>query len=104
MNAFSTSSPRAPRVAALTALAWPFVMVAINGIGTGLVFSVNRLAAEAGIPFIAYVFWAALFAGVVFAMIIFGESLSPWLWAALAFMFAGLATMNAQRPAARRSA
>ena len=42
------------------------------------------------------------FAGVVFAMVIFGESLSPWLWAALALMLAGLATMNTRRPDAVR--
>ena len=70
MNAFPTSSPRAPRLAALATLAWPFVMLAVNGVGTGLAFSINRLAAEAGVPFIAYVFWAALFAGV--ALLLFG--------------------------------
>ena len=64
----TATSRRAPRLAAAT-VAWPFVMLAINGVGTGFNFSVNRLAAEAGVPFVAYVFWAALFAGTVLLLI-----------------------------------
>ena len=65
MNTCPAPSPRAPRFAAGALTAWPFAMLAINGVGTGLAFSVNRLAAEAGVPFIAYVFWASLLAGGV---------------------------------------
>ena len=63
MNAFLDSTARARPLAGLAALTWPFVMLAVNGVGTGLVFSINRLAAEGGVPFIAYVFWGSLFAG-----------------------------------------
>ena len=69
MNATPASSTRVGRRAASGTLAWPFVMLAINGVGTGLVFSVNRIAAVAGVPFIAYVFWAALLAGATLLLI-----------------------------------
>ena len=50
MIARAQTSPRA-------SLLWPFVMLGVNGVSSGLVFSLNRLAAEGGVPFIAYVFW-----------------------------------------------
>jgi drug/metabolite transporter (DMT)-like permease len=53
-----------------------------------------------GPVFFSAVNYIAPIAGVVFAMAIFGESLSPWLWAALGLMFAGLAIMNTRRRAA----
>ena len=58
-------------------LAWPYVMLAVNGIGTGLVFSINRLAAEAGVPFIAYVFWAALLSGAALLLIGLALGIAP---------------------------
>ena len=63
MNALLDSGSRERPLATFAALVWPFVMLAVNGVGTGLAFSINRLAAEGGVPFIAYVFWGALFAG-----------------------------------------
>ena len=40
-------------------------MLFIAGISFGLIFSLNRIAITDGIPFIPYVFWQALGAGVV---------------------------------------
>ena len=39
-------------VSAITSLIWPLTMLAITGIGTGLTFSLNRIATTEGIPFI----------------------------------------------------
>ncbi len=64
MNA-SGSPPRAHRLANAASLAWPFVMLAVNGIGSGFILSLNRLAAEGGVPFIPYIFWASLFGGLI---------------------------------------
>jgi len=40
-------------------------MLAINGVGSGFLISLNRLAAEGGVPFIPYIFWASLIAGTI---------------------------------------
>jgi drug/metabolite transporter (DMT)-like permease len=45
----------------LTAL----IMLFACGGTYGLIFSLNRLAVDDGIPFLAYVFWQALFGGVI---------------------------------------
>ena len=63
-------------------LLWPFVMLAVNGVSSGLVFSLNRLAAEGGVPFIAYVFWASLIAGVLLLIVAFAAGTPPPLTAA----------------------
>lgn len=52
-------------VSAITSLIWPLTMLAITGIGTGLTFSLNRIATTEGIPFIPYVFWSCLLSGVL---------------------------------------
>lgn len=41
-------------------LVWPLTMLAVTGIGTGLTFSLNRIATVDGIPFVPYVFWSCL--------------------------------------------
>ena len=63
-----------------------------------LMFEMVRIK---GPVFFSTVNYIAPIAGVVFGMIIFGETLSPWLWAALVLMLAGLATMNTRRPDVR---
>ena len=75
MTARAQLLPRAP-------LFWPFVMLAANGVASGLLFSLNRLAAEGGVPFIAYVFWASLFAGGVLLIASFAAGTPPPLSAA----------------------
>jgi len=41
------------------------LLIFVAGINFSFLFSVNKIAAEAGVPFFAYVFWYALGAGVV---------------------------------------
>ena len=45
------------------------LFIFIAGINFSFLFSVNKVATEAGVPFFAYVFWYALGAGVVLLMI-----------------------------------
>ena len=45
------------------------LFIFIAGINFFFLFSVNKVATEAGVPFFAYVFWYALGAGVVLLMI-----------------------------------
>ena len=71
MSPSGDASPPAPD-ATLAARAWPFVMLVVNGIGSGFTLSLNRLAAEGSVPFIPYIFWASLFAGVI--LLVFGAA------------------------------
>ena len=54
-------------------------------------FEIVRLA---GPVFFSAVNYLATFSGVVWGMIIFGESFSPWAWAALALMVVGLYSLG----------
>jgi len=45
--------------------ATPFVMLIVAAVLYGSLFSINKIAAEAGVPPIGYVFWQSLFAGIV---------------------------------------
>ncbi len=63
MSSSGNASP--PARHAMGARAWPFVMLAINGVGSGFILSLNRLAAEGGVPFIPYMFWASLLGGLI---------------------------------------
>ena len=58
-------------------LALSLLLIFIAGINFSFLFSVNKVAAEAGVPFFAYVFWYALGAGLVLAIVaaIRGEQL-----------------------------
>ncbi len=40
-------------------------MLTIAGIGTGLMFSLNRIATVDGVPFIPYVFWSCVISGII---------------------------------------
>ena len=80
----------------LTAPVFVLVIAALFALLFFFMFEMVRLK---GPVFFSSVNYIAPIAGIVFAMIIFGESLSPWLWAALALMFAGLATLNYSMPA-----
>lgn len=52
------------------------------------------LAAQAGAVFAAQVSYIVTGSGVVWAMLVLGERFSPWVWAALAVMLAGLALVS----------
>ena len=43
----------------------PTVLLLLGGISYGSLFTANKIAIDAGFPFIAYSFWQALFAGVI---------------------------------------
>ena len=43
----------------------PTLLLLLGGISYGSLFTANKIAIDAGFPFIAYSFWQALFAGVV---------------------------------------
>ena len=43
----------------------PTVLLLLGGISYGSLFTANKIAIDAGFPFIAYAFWQALFAGTV---------------------------------------
>lgn len=59
-------APTAPAKSSLAALrVVPTAMLFAAGISLGLTFSLNRIAATDGIPFIPYVFWQALGAGLL---------------------------------------
>ena len=60
-------------------------------------FEIVRLA---GPVFFSTVNYLATFSGVVWGMIIFGESFGPWVWAALALMVAGLYLLGRREPRA----
>ena len=42
----------------------PTVLLLLGGISYGSLFTANKIAIDAGFPFVAYSFWQALFAGV----------------------------------------
>lgn len=56
------------------------------------------LAANAGAVFAAQTSYIVTGAGMVWSMILLGERHSPWLWAALAVMLAGVALVQPRRP------
>lgn len=55
------------------------------------------LIGQAGPVFAAQVAYVVTGSGVILGMIIYGERHSPWIWAALALMFAGLALVKPKR-------
>jgi len=55
------------------------------------------LIGQAGPVFAAQVAYVVTGSGVILGMILYGERHSPWIWAALALMFAGLALVKPKR-------
>lgn len=47
----------------------PFAMLIVGGIAWGGIFTVNKLAAEAGVPPVAFAFWPVLAAGIAAALL-----------------------------------
>ncbi len=66
----------------------------ITGIAHAVMFELIRMS---GPVFFSQVGYLVTAAGVLWGMAIFGERHSPWVWAALVLMFAGLALVNARR-------
>lgn len=66
------------------------------GISYSLLFSINKLSAEAGVPYIAYVFWHSLGAGLILLVpcVLMGHANLPqlnWLHLRTYFVWGGLA-------------
>ncbi len=83
---------------------WDAVDLAVLGLpvitGVAHIF-LFELIHTTGPVFFSQVGYVVTVAGVLWGMLLFGERHSPWIWAALALMFAGLALVNLHRRAAR---
>ena len=84
------------------ALAWPWSPVEWSIVGMAAVSALAYslyiyLIGWAGPVFASQVAYAVTLAGVLWGMTLFGERHSPWIWAALALMFAGLALVKPKR-------
>ncbi len=77
-----------------------FAIPVITGIAHIFLFALIRMA---GPVFFSQVGYVVTLAGIVWGMVLFGERHGPWIWAALALMFAGLALVNLRRAAAAPS-
>ncbi len=71
----------------------------ITGIAHILMFELIRMSGPVFFSQVGYLITAA---GVLWGMAIFGERHSPWIWAALVLMFAGLALVNLRQRAPSR--
>ncbi len=60
----TTVSPTRPR---RTGMLVPLIMLLIVGVVWGAIFTVNKIAAEAAVPPVAYAFWSILVAGLAMA-------------------------------------
>ncbi len=69
----------------------------ITGIAQIFVFKLIHMA---GPVYFSQVGYFVTLAGIVWGMVLFGERPGPWIWAALALMFTGLALVNMRREAA----
>ncbi len=56
-----------------------------------------ELIRMAGVLFAALMAYVVTISGVLWGVIIFGESHSAWIWAALALLFAGVALVNPRK-------
>ena len=82
----------------ITRLGLPeLAIVAIAGLHICAYFGFVWLIGQAGPVFASQVAYVVTGSGVVLGMLIYGERHSPWIWAALALMFAGLALVRPKR-------
>lgn len=72
-------------------------IIAISFIHMAAYFGFIWLIGQAGPVFASQVGYVVTASGVVLGMILYGERHSPWVWAALALMFAGLALVKPRR-------
>ncbi len=68
--------------------------IAVSSIAYVLVFEVLRLAGPVFMSFTGYI---VTLTGIAWGVVLFGESHSPWVWAAAALIFTGLALVNPRR-------
>jgi drug/metabolite transporter (DMT)-like permease len=57
----------------------PATLVIVGGIAFGSLFAANKMAIDAGFPFIAYTFWQSLFAGLALLIVALVRSDAPKL-------------------------
>jgi drug/metabolite transporter (DMT)-like permease len=69
-------------------------VIAISFVHMAAYFGFIWLIGRAGPIFASQVGYVVTGSGVVLGMIVYGERHSPWVWAALALMFAGLALVK----------
>ncbi len=72
-------------------------IVVISALHMGAYFGFIWLIGQAGPVFASQVAYVVTGSGVVLGMIVYAERHSPWIWAALALMFAGLALVKPKR-------
>ncbi len=70
---------------------------AISALHMGAYFGFVWLIGQAGPVFASQVGYVVTGSGVILGMIVYAERHSPWIWAALALMFAGLALVKPKR-------
>lgn len=69
----------------------------ISTLHMGAYFGFIWLIGQAGPVFASQVAYVVTGSGVILGMIVYAERHSPWIWAALALMFAGLALVKPKR-------
>ncbi len=69
----------------------------ISALHMGAYFGFIWLIGQAGPVFASQVAHVVTGSGVILGMIVYAERYSPWIWAALALMFAGLALVKPKR-------
>jgi drug/metabolite transporter (DMT)-like permease len=72
-------------------------VIAVTGLHLFAYFGFIWLIGQAGPVFAAQVAYVVTSSGLILGMAIYGERHSPWIWAALALMFAGLALVKPKR-------
>ena len=68
------------------------IAILISSVNFILFFEIVR---RAGAVFFSQFNYVAVLSGIIWGMVVFGESHSLWVWAALVLMFGGLAMVNA---------
>ena len=72
-------------------------VIAVTGLHLFAYFGFIWLIGQAGPVFAAQVAYVVTSSGLILGMAVYGERHSPWIWAALALMFAGLALVKPKR-------
>jgi drug/metabolite transporter (DMT)-like permease len=72
-------------------------VIAISFLHIGAYFGFIWLIGQAGPVFASQVGYVVTASGVILGMLFYGERHSPWVWAALALMFAGLTLVKPKR-------
>lgn len=85
----------AARPGALEALAGAWWLVVAQGLATGVGYAFFfRLQQIGGPVYLSQISYVNTGVGVAFAVLLFGERLSLWVWLAVALVFAGVAIVN----------